>query len=658
MENESKRRSGSFGSQKAAKESGDEARKLSLSEGSIVDKSSNVSPGSSEAGTLKKPRKFKPRKFIAKRFKSKKSSDEQDQNTAESGQSEQESSKKSVASKISEKLNSPKLQRFNFVKRFSGKKSYKVSPMTGSLDDGIDESKLSLTKLESLSASESNIHKDVKTEVKEIADNTSEPSTEIVSFEEVEQEQEKLQLDVPADIASSSKETVTLESKKVQLKITISGKKVEKRNLPPLNAGLVKASPTQTTQTRTDIILPSTSTQVRLSTSRDPFFTVPPPPPIENAKPINNHSANEPVTFATVVKEGLSVQSAPSNSSTEVEKYLILTSSLNTIISAAKELDDLGKDYGGGRDFKFPQLPDLKIHEGTSETEVENIPQAKKSDLNAAENVVQNISQPEIVSQKFDVAENQTENDSHEIESPVGSKVTQTLEESEISKISRILATSTPTTKELIDDEETILETSTIEESDEMKKARKSKIPIDRKRLSTSSDGAEKDVIATVHTQEAHKPYHLNLSSSSSEESRNNTGAELKTDEIKFVVGTPVRPQRTSPASSTLMLAPLALPETPDASRVDESIDEIFHSPKSEQSFPSESMRRKIAYVPQLTIYTAEEQELLKSNFQANAVDSFDLSSLPADSSVFPVFDDSAVREIHRFVFICESTSR
>lgn len=260
MESESKRRSGSFGSRKAVQASKEEARKLSLSEGSIAEKgsnASNISPGSSEAGTLKKPRKFKPRKFLAKRFKSKKS-DDQEQNTAESGTAEQETTKKTMAAKLSEKLSSPKLQRFNFVKRFSGKKSYKVSPFTGSLDDDglVDETKSNLRKLESLSVSESSVLEDVKNE---IGDNESEPSTEIMKFEK-----ESETLDVPATTSTSSKETVTLESKKVQLKITISGKKVERVGAA---SAVDKASPPtqmpiELPRTSTDIILPSTSTQV------------------------------------------------------------------------------------------------------------------------------------------------------------------------------------------------------------------------------------------------------------------------------------------------------------------------------------------------------------------------------------------------------------
>lgn len=603
MESENKRRSGSFGSQKATQTSSDEARKLSLSEGSIVD---NVSPGSSEAGTLKKPRKFKPRKFIAKRFKLKKNEKSNDEQESVSGQSEQDLTKKSVGAKISEKLSSPKLQRFNFVKRFSGTKSYKVTPISASMDGGIDNEKSNLKNLETLSMSEASVKKsglDTDDDIRSV------PSTEIVNFED--SEKFISQIDIPISetsnivssantSTSSTKETVTLESKKVQLKITISGKKTEKRGTPsPTERAVDKASspsylPVEPSQKRTDIILPSTSTQVRLSTSRDQFFKS-----IvarsddanvgQTVKPISSDfSAKTPVTFAGVVKDGLSVKSTPSKGSNEVEKYLILTSSLNTIISAAKELDDLSAET-----LNFPQFPELRIREPIGD----------------AVNSKHDPFQPKIVAVEEKVQEEST-------------------------NISEALASSTPIKVKV---EDSVQES---DESEEMKKQNKrSKIPIDHRRVSASLD--DKDSTPTVRTQEAHQPYHVSLPSSNSEEAKLNA---LQAEEIKFEVGTPVRPQRTSPAVSTSNLAPLAFSEISTSENPNDSIDESFHSPKSEKSFPLETTRRRIAYVPQLTIYTAEEQELLKSNIQANASESFDASSLPPDTSMFPVFDDSVVR--------------
>lgn len=532
-----------------SRESNDDARKLSASEGSIVDKESSKSPASSESGTLKKPKKFRPRKFIAKRFKMKKS-DEQEQKAAESEQSEQESSKKpSMASKISEKLTSPKLQRFNFVKRFSGSKSYKVSPSLDSRDEG----KQNLKTLGSLSVSESSVKKS-QTELDALS-----VSTDIVSFEEREHLSTFDDLKTSGYASTSSKETVTLESKKVELKITMSAKKTDKRGISP-SAIDTASQPTQLTNEpsphRTDIVLPTTSTHVRLTTARDYFFN-----PVskeekteQKIKPIIDDQ-----TFAAVVKEGLSVKAAPSGDSKEVEKYLVLTSSLNTIISAAKELDGLSSTS----QTKDPIFEELRIYE----TEI---------DKNPGKETIEDI---------IGIEEPKKE----------------------------ILASSTPisgdgnkSAEEFVDD------------SDEMKK-----------------QSVDKDSPTTVHTQEAHKPYHVSLSSSSSEEFKI-TKNHLNAAEIKFEVGTPVRPQRTSPASSTLTL---------DSNT--KNLDESFHSIESEKSFQSETTRRRIAYVPQLTIYTPEEQELLKSNLMANASD-----SLETDSSMFPVFDSSAVRKIVRAVLI------
>lgn len=534
MESENKRRSGSYESEKGLHVSGEE--KCSLSEGSNLDKEySLTSPGSSEAGTLKKSKKFRPKKFIAKRFKSMKRGDETETKEV---QSEQEL-KKSVGAKISEKLSSPKFQRFNLVKRFSGSKSYKVSPTN---DDRSEVPQSNATKLESFNVSET-----------EVGENQVEPISENLSV---------LKVEVPTEL---KKEIV--ENKKVQLQITISGKKVEKRGSPPspIERAIDRASLAQLP--RTDIILPSTSTQVRLSTSRDQFFRV---EVVEgnngHAKPIKNAADTD--TFASVVKEGLSVKSAPVKSSSEVEKYLVLTSSLNTIITAAKELDDLNV---AEKDSNIPQLDDLNIHDFVEPTETKKL---------------------------------------------------------------LFRASSTPNKRDI--DKPLFLDISGIAESCEMKRqVKKSKIPVDQRKRSGSS--SDKDSLTTVHTQEASRSYHRNLSASSSTEE-----FRIQPPVIKFEVGglisVPVRSQRTSPATSTIILAPLALADTQNLDS-----DESFHSPKSE-SLQTESSRRRIPYVPQLSIYTPEEQDLLRSNIEANALDSMDVS---IDNSLFPMFNESAVRYLY-----------
>lgn len=646
MSGDNKRRSGSFGSQKAM--SSDEGKKLSLSEGSMDKESSpvsNISHGSSDSGTVKKPRKFKPGKFIAKRFKrkkSEKSSDDQEGNTAESGQSEQEMSRKSsIGAKISEKLRSPKLQRFNIVKRFSGTRSYKVSP--GSLDGGINEAPSNLRNLAGLSASESSVKKPAATT--EIDDSKSEPPTEILSFDEAEFEGASSAV---ASYQPVSKETVIMESKKVQLKITISGKKVEKRGSPSTSAVDMASPPTQLptepSHKRSDIILPSSSTEVRLSTSRDVMV----PRVRQPTKPISGEFADLPVTFAAVVKEGLAVRSA----TCEVEKYLILTSSLNSIISAAKELDD-ANSVKVAEVTKFQELRELQIHEEDSEVEAEvkDLPQveriaelleaiavpleageeplraceeqleAREEQLEAREGRLEAREEPlKSIEEQLEATEEPLTRQNVElVEAPQKSEPeapeNAPRKDSIGPELSGALASSTPL-KSKSDESD--------EESQEMKKhGKKSKIPVSRKHSS------DMDSLPTVHTQEAHKPRTVNITSSS-EDLRKSPSSELKAEEIKFVIGTPVRHQRTSAASLSLR------PENPTIDIThDDSIDDSFHSGRSERSI---STRRRIQYVPQLSIYTPEEQEQLKSNIHANASDSFDMSSLP-DSSMFPMFD-------------------
>jgi hypothetical protein len=621
MEGENKRRSGSFGSQQTAEASNDEAKKLSLSEGSIVDKeSSPVSPESQEsspAGTLKKPRKFKPRKYLAKKLKLRKSdkgSDDQEQNAAES-QSEQESIKtsSSVSSKLSEKLSSPKLQRFNFVKRFSsGKKSYQVSPIS---DDGGEEPKMSLKSLS-------------------ISDVSVQGENDTPSFIS--------QVDVP--LIPKNEEPVILESKKAELKITMV--KFEKRATSPSAFERTTQVDKASVEQLRDIELPSQA--------RDQFYAK--APYVEQqTKPIN-----EGETFAAVVREGKLVKSTQSESASEVEKYSILTSSLQTILNTAQDLEDFSAIREGSKvkEPKFPDLPELKIRE-----EKDQVKDKQEFEIEEEENLKEKSFESSEKSQEFSESFQNFPEITHSQESPNDSqdspetsqKSSKTYQESpeniigieiekEIRKVTASFNTSTPIRPE-VEHESTELEESNIFESDEMKNQKKSKIPIDQKRLSASFDASTSTstvYTSTVHTQEARSPYHVNLSSSSSEES--SRIAELSPGEIKFEVGTPVH-NFPSPTGSTNILAPLADSESVNP---EDSID-VFHSPKSEQSLQPESIskRKIVPYVPQLTIYTPEEQEILKSNLEANSSnDSFDVSSIQADSSVFPVFDDSVVRKL------------
>ena len=330
MADQAKRRSGSFSSQETAEASNESAKKLSLSEGSIVDKeTSPQSNESSPSGTLKKPRKFKPRKYLAKKLKLRKSDkekDDQEANNAES-QSEQESIKtsSSVSSKLSEKLSSPKLQRFNFVKRFSsGKKSYRVSPS----DDGGEDSK---DKLRSLSVSESSVH------------------------EEIEPQNFISQVDIP--LIPSQTEPVTLESKKVELKITMA--KYEKLET---SQSAIERSPVEKAsfELSRGIELPQASREQFFARSLN----------VEQlAKPINEED-----TFAAVVRDGLLVKPKETENSSEVEKYSILTSSLQTILSTARDLEEFGARGGRDeKDFKFPEYAELKILEESDEKVDKNI---------------------------------------------------------------------------------------------------------------------------------------------------------------------------------------------------------------------------------------------------------------------------------------------
>ena len=507
--------------------------RLSVSESSILQmeaaqsEAQTISPGTSEQGTLKKSKKFKPKKFLAK-FGSKKNVDEPEplNNAKDAGTTNQETQIEAVVN-ASDKA-SPKVKGFksSFLKKLT--KKGKVGPQTGSLEAGMEDiEKSNIKKEEDLSVSQTSLVDMEDPEVKEVP--KSEP--------------------------------VTLESRKVQMKITMSAKKMEKKRerdatmtLPTIESNIVtKASsppPSNIPQT-TDIELPSAINSTLLKNSnREAFYNLSNEANEKSSSEMENKPIKAEAQSVVVGDEQLNGKES-AESASEIEKYLILTSSLNSIISSAKDLEDLqavAQAQNLSKDIKFPEnLPELKIRETLPEQETD------------AESMKKHV-----VSYK---------------------------------------KSSDDGTNNLSDGKET----------------------------------------ATVHTQQAHKPQQLTLSSSSSEENKSKSPetpgpSGLQPEEIKFDIGTPVRPLRTSSSG--------VIPSPSIDSAAGDSIDQVFYSPTSDVSDPSEkpeeNTRRKIVpFVPQLTIYTPEEQELLRKNVEAN-IDS--LSSQMQDSSLYPNFDDTLVR--------------
>jgi hypothetical protein len=556
----------------------EEEEEFSLSENLVLSTTNTSNESGGNEG--KKKRRFKPGKFISKLNLKIKRDD-----------------KKLKSDEEVEKVgSSPKLESFRktFVKRFSRRKNYKVSPMTSVEND--------TTSKEDVTALNNEMEPREIPQISKSDPNLLGSSVETMVHNKMNEDSLELSKSMQTvdksvyatHAASSSSSSFKKENRKVQLKITISGKKVEKVNTTSaseITTTIVsenevdKASPLpqqqqQLSKSRTDIILPST---IRVTSSTDEIFNVMVPRSsggdggghayshvLHQAKSISNSPS---VPYSTVVKEGLT-----SVSEREIEKYLVLTSNLNSIISAAKDLDKLNSDAKKHTEISLNQ-PELKKHEKTAVDPKSNIEKERQLINKSGES--------------------------------------------------------------------------------EMKKSR---IPVNRQRRSPSNDSVDKEAsqsTPTVHTQEAHKPYNVNLSSSTENlkavvvekaEEKEITTPELKPEDIKFELGTPVRPPKILQPSPIRPIADIVItePELLTSVKDHESTDDIFHSPKSEPSITiskrDSQTRRKIAYIPELSIYTSEEQELLKSNITANHFESFDVPSLPPDSSIFPVFDESLVR--------------
>jgi len=528
----------------------EEEEEFSLSEDIVLSTRQHTSSESSRVAEKKK-RKFKPGKFISKHLKIKK--DEKKANSGDTSETRSEDSPKLGVLKRS------------IAKRFSRKKKSQVSPMDSGESSQHDEplnNEIDLAKeIEKLAKRYPNISisdQSGNVEEKKINEDSLELKKSIQTVDNVE--------------SSPNVERISpmSENKKVQLQITISGKKIEKvqttgsetmstETIVSSKATDKASSPLQYYKSQTDIILPSVNTAVRVNKIREEFFNVMVSQSSKDnanvymqhqTKSISNDALSQSVS-RSALKQTTSEGFKEKESTTELK---------NTIVPI--DLSKLDEK------IEFPQnLPELKIVEESDQKEKETV--------------------TDEIQGKSDYSSD------------------------------KVL-------------------------SDEMKS---SKIPVNRRRSSSENNIAdEKDSTKpTVRTQEAHKPYHLNLSASPSVDEMKTT-FEVKSEEIKFEVGTAVRPQKILSVNSTAITPIIIAEMESESSNVQ---DDEFHSPKSEANASLEKRdsrtRRKIAYIPQLTVYTPEEQELLKSNIIANS-ESFDIPSLPPDSSMFPVFDDSLVR--------------
>lgn len=597
-EKKSNRRSGSFGSTSKVQFEDDEdvsKQKLSLSEGSIDDKAAiyATSPGSepSPSGTLKKPKRFRPKKFIQKRLrlrpKDSKSTDTINQTERADSEMSEDSIRKShsfSSSRTSEKGSnptSPMLQRLSFMKKITGgRKSYKVGSEAST--QGAQETQdtsITLTKVEHIASS----GEDQK------SGNSSDSDANIAAqrrsytpsdkFFEIKEQKEESTL---SEETTTFRQT-TLERKKQELKITISGKKVER-----IDKASSASPPSMSAKEQLEnILLPAFAKNRReLSMERDE----------PAANPISSEVASSfPLTFAAVVREepvDSTSRSSTSGSTRELEKYLVLTSSLNSIISAAKELDEQTTN----KRISFQELIGTsKIEDFDNNLQHGELLRSESSPSPATVDSPDSATRDQVIEQ---IAQ--------ESEPNVEEKFAQLLESSPEPEEEQPKSISEAFTNFLKD--QIHIEPELVSSTPKIKSM-------------SSSDDEEKPAMESK-----------SLSSSPIEQTRT---------EIKFEVGTPVRPQRTSPASSRLGLAPIAFVDELDISHEQPTAadddDETFQSPMSDRSDKSlQSFRRKIRYVPEFSNYSADEQELLKSNLVANAADS------PPDSSLFPNFDDTA----------------
>ncbi|CAO1360788.1 unnamed protein product [Diamesa serratosioi] len=320
-----------------------------------------ISPGTSEAGTMKKSKKFKPGKFLSKTFGSKKSVDQQEPEPLNNAKDAATLNPETSNEKSSDKL-SPKVKKTkkSFLQKLT--KKSKVGPQTGSLESGMENIEKTNNK-EDLSVSQ----------------------TSLVDMEDPE---------VTELPKSPKSEAVTLESRKVQMKITMTAKKIEKKRerdatmtLPTIESNIVtKASspppPLSNTPQTTDIKLPSAS---KLNGSREAFYNLPneanekSSSEMEN-KPIKPEAVESMkkhvVTFKKSSEYGIGSDSLSDGKETATvhtqqahkPQQLTLSSSssednkLKSLETPGLKADEIKFDIGTQTSNMAPQSPDKREH--------------------------------------------------------------------------------------------------------------------------------------------------------------------------------------------------------------------------------------------------------------------------------------------------------
>lgn len=152
---------------------------------------------------------------------------------------------------------------------------------------------------------------------------------------------------------------------------------------------------------------------------------------------------------------------------------------------------------------------------------------------------------------------------------------------------------------------------------------KQSKIGTNKKRSKKpQQESTDSGLSTSVHVQEPQQPYQKLLSTSKSNDLNDpeitvNVENEVtinKTGEISFRIGTPVRPPATT--SNLTNITHITESVSIDSTDNNKSLEEISSISSESQSPPtSESSRKKIKYLPQPTLYSSEEQALLEGNF-------------------------------------------
>lgn len=553
----------------------------------------SASSAESKPKVLSRLKSFRPRKLIPKRFKSSVgSTDVSPEVTTTLLKSDSESPSEKLSGKKESKI--PRRSKASqIVRRFTFKKGQKVAPKGVEVDEDTSTTSSSTTPMS------------MKRETPEGATlSISEQSLCVVEERSVEE----------SSTDHSERKSSSASNKsasKQELKITISGKKIEKLKRLYEKCDEVKdtgsfeelkydVSATITRDTNTASFLPSSTDKTSLnavmktknnkkSTIAPVLLPSPPPSPLMSIHIPLKPDTPKPISTISTMRDQVPAVTAATTRLASNENKNIVTD----------------RDEHSSRQQQ-PNISDAPKKESLK-TKLIN----KLNISRSVHDITPTVVAPVV---PYEISDKEISNIISADAAPTSLEQLTPEEYTEFIKQDRDKLLSEKTTEKIFTLSE--LNESSMKRSDDSDTQKQTKTGKKRSKKSPTQDSSQDSGLSTsVHVQQPQKEYQKQVNTAIEPDITLSVHEEdevtiNKTGEISFRIGTPVRPQTN--------LTNIHITESIsfDSTDQNKSLEEISSISSESQSPPlSENSRKKIKYLPQPTIYSSEEQALLEGNF-------------------------------------------